>query len=55
MSGGFVSVLCFHRATVEPTQYSGRKKSALYAEHLRLGLQGITEKCGESGTGEELG
>lgn len=55
MSGGFLSVLCFHGATVEPTQHKGRKRTALHAQHLELGLQGISEKCGQSGTGEELG
>lgn len=55
MSGGYLSMLSFHGATVEPTQDRRKKRSALHAQHLKLGLQGISEKCGQSETGEELG
>lgn len=55
MSGGYLSTLFFHGATVEPTRDRRKKRSALHAQHLKLGLQGISEKCGQRGTGEELG
>jgi len=54
-NGGFLSVLCFHGATVEPTQHRRRKRSASHAQHLKPGMQGIGEKCGQSGAREELG
>lgn len=53
MSGGFLPVLCFHGATVEPTEHRGRKRSALHAHCLNLGSQGIGEKCGQNR--DELG